>query len=243
MRFEAFEARAHQLWRGIPARFREGVDGLVVSPVAHTHPGMPDVYTLGECTTEDYPSDFGGPETTRSILTLYHGSFVALARRDPDFDWDAELWETLTHELQHHLESLADENALESYDYAAEQHFRRLRGESFDPYFYRLGRRERPGLYEVEGDLYLEVEREMREVDPGGDIPFDWEGDRRVVSAPEHPGDVCFVRVTGGVGALEGELNVVVVVRPRFLDTVRALLSGRRPEVVEAESEARPPRG
>ncbi|MGH7505187.1 MAG: metallopeptidase family protein [Longimicrobiales bacterium] len=108
MTFDVFERHARSEWDRIPDRYREGIDGLVVERDAKPHPDAPDVYTLGECVTEAYPSDFGGPDTIRSAVVLYYGSFLRLSRLDETFDWEEEVWETLTHELQHHLESLAD---------------------------------------------------------------------------------------------------------------------------------------
>ena len=80
------------------------MDGLVIDRQARPHPRTRDIYTLGECVTEAYPSDFGGPDTVRSAVVLYYGSFLRLSRLDPAFDWSEEIWETLTHELRHHLE-------------------------------------------------------------------------------------------------------------------------------------------
>lgn len=139
MRFDEFEARAFDDWERIPDTYKHGIDGLRVEKRALPHPGHEDIYTLGECATEVYPSDFGGPDTIRSAVVLYHGSFRKLADLDPDFDWEHEIWETLTHELRHHLESLAAEDALEDVDYAADENFKRLNGEPFDPFFYQRG--------------------------------------------------------------------------------------------------------
>ena len=99
MKPREFERLALAYWEEIPERFKEGIDGVRVLRRSKPHDELPDVYTLGECVTEAYPSDFGGPETIRSAVVLYHGSFAALSELDPDFDWKEELWETLTHEL------------------------------------------------------------------------------------------------------------------------------------------------
>ena len=150
MRHREFEELAFAHWERIPEEYKQGIDGVRVLRRAKAHDELPDVYTLGECTTEAYPSEYGGPDTIRSAVVLYWGSFVALAELDPEFDWEDELWETLTHELRHHLESLASEDALEDVDYAADENFRRYEGEPFDPFFYRLGEpataEERPRL-------------------------------------------------------------------------------------------------
>lgn len=236
-----FRARARRLWRRIPARYREGVDALVVSTETQEHPTLPGVYTLGECRTEAYPSEYEGPETTRSVLALYYGSFRALAAREPDFDWDAELWDTLTHELKHHLESLAREDELGDYDYAADQHFRRLQGEPFDPYFFELGEPVAPGGFRIEGDVYVTSTLEVGgDVAGAGRLAFDWHGARFTVPAPAHTGDVCFVRVTAGLGDVDGQVYAVLVRRRGALASLRALFDRAQPDVVEAEGVARP---
>jgi hypothetical protein len=49
-------------------------------------------------------------------VALYYGSFVAVGDGDPSFDWEDEAWETLTHELRHHVESLAGDASLIAQD-------------------------------------------------------------------------------------------------------------------------------
>lgn len=97
MKFAEFERRARKAFEEIPEQFKEGIDGLEVSRETVSHPTLPEVYTLGQCVTEEHVSDFGGPETTRSIIVLYWGSFRELAELHAQFDWDKETWETLTH--------------------------------------------------------------------------------------------------------------------------------------------------
>src|SRR5690606_14293327 len=70
MDFRTFESRAHDLFAQVPERFLEGIDGLEVSRRAEAHPSLPDIYTLGECLTEQYPSEFGGAGDVRSIVVL-----------------------------------------------------------------------------------------------------------------------------------------------------------------------------
>ena len=139
MTFEEFEQHAREAWDEIPVAYKEGVDGLTVRRDAPVHPDHEEVYTLGECLTEEHVSDSGSADTTRSIIALYWGSFQALAARNPDFDWEEEAWETLTHELRHHLESLAGDDALEGVDYAADETFKRLEDEPFDPWYWQHG--------------------------------------------------------------------------------------------------------
>jgi hypothetical protein len=189
VRFEDFEQRATQLWQEIPGTYRAGVDGLRVERGARAHPSLADVYTMGECLTETYPSDFGGPDTTRSLVVLYYGSFWRLSRLDPEFDWEGELWETLTHELRHHLESLAADDELEEQDYAADENFKRLEGSAFDPFFFRAGERVEGGWYRVEDEYFREYEGKS------SPLEFEWERARYRVQVPDAEADVLFLNV------------------------------------------------
>ncbi len=238
MKPRVFEARARMLWREIPEEYRAGVDGLVVSSAALPDPLHAEVYTLGECRTESYPSDFGGPETVRSVVVLYYGSFLRLSTRDSGFDWEAELWETLTHELRHHLEWLADEAALDAADHAAEQHFRRLDGQPFDPLYHRYGMEVAPRVFRVDEDFFLERQYRAGALEPGGSVDFHWHGERFRAPLPERLGDVCFLEMSG-VDAGPGTLTLVLVRRHGWLDTLRALLRRRAADVVSAEAHAR----
>lgn len=210
---------------------------MTVERRALPHPTLPDVYTLGECVTEAYPSDFEGPETIRSIVVLYWGSFRELARLDPGFDWEDELWDTLTHELRHHLEFLADEDALGAADYAADQIFRRARGETFDPWFYRAGEEPAPGVWHVEREFFLEVYYRDGE-EPGPWIEFDWHGERFRVPSPARLGDVCFVQIDEGVETGPAALTLVLVRKRGWLATLGALIRRERPDIVEVSAEA-----
>ncbi len=235
MDYRAFEARARRLWDEIPDEYRAGVDGLTVSRERITRSDAPGVFTLGECLTEAYPSDWEGPDTLRSRLVLYHGSFRALAARDAAFDWDAELWETLTHELRHHLESLAAEDALEGVDYAADQEFRRLDGQPFEAFYYRSGEAIADGWYAVERTRY----RELPWPDAGA-VRVRLDGDLYEIAVPDLAADVAYLDVVAGLPEdADFELTVVLVRRrSRWKDLVR-LLRGTSPVVAELEAEAR----
>src|SRR5688572_27840528 len=194
MTFEEFEALAAAQWEEIPGHYRQGVDGMVVERSALPHPSLPDIYTLGECLTESYPSDFGSADTTRSVVVLYYGSFFRLSRLDQEFDWKGELWETLTHELQHHLESLATDDTLGDMDYAADENYKRYHGEPFDPYFYRSGLPEEE-WYRVEDEYFLEAPLPA----PGAPVFFEWDGAGYEAGVPAGAGDVTFLTVDSGV--------------------------------------------
>ncbi len=235
MRYESFRAAAATLWREIPEEFKAGVEGVEVERRALAHPQLADIYTLGECLTESWPSSYEGPETLRSRVVLYYGSFLRLSQLDPDFDWEEEIWETLTHELRHHLESLASEDALEDVDYAADENFKRQEGERYDPYFFRSGEVVEPGVYTVEDDVFIEVQVRGRELPAW--LEFELGRSRYRVRAPAGSADVWLILLTAGVNA-RGEVHLVVTRRAGLLESVRSLLAGRRARVREEEAEA-----
>lgn len=171
MRYDDFDRLVKRLARELPPEFLGGVEGLEVSRKTVPHPSRADVYTLGECIplpTEDQ----AGPAGVQSRVVLYHGSFQALASLDEDFDWRAEVWETLTHEIRHHLEWRARAPDLEAFDWAADQNFARAEGEPFDPLFYQSGERVEEGVYRIDDDFFLE--HVVREVPT--EVRFDWHG-------------------------------------------------------------------
>jgi Zincin-like metallopeptidase len=236
--FAEFERRAARVWEEIPDAYRAGVDGLVLDRDAKAHPSLEDIYTLGECLTEAWPSEWGGPDTTRSVLVLYHGSFRRLSELDPDFDWGYEIWETITHELRHHLESLATEDALEDLDYAMDENFKRLQGEPFDPFFYRSGEPLAPGVFGAERDVF--VERVFRGSAPPFDVvELDWEGAAYDVEIPSDLADVTFVDLVEGTESEEVALCVVLVRKPGAWAAFRRWLRREGPSVAEAEATAR----
>lgn len=138
MERERFEALVAEMWEQIPADFRAGIEAVAVEERAEPHPEHRDVYTLGECVADRWPSPYseeGGD--LRSRVVLYYGSFLELSRIDPDFHWREEIWETLLHELLHHREWAASEDGLELFDEAMEESFRRGDGHGPDPDFWR----------------------------------------------------------------------------------------------------------
>jgi hypothetical protein len=236
--FKEFEREAGRVWEEIPDEYRSGVDGLVVDPSERPHPTIGDIYTLGECLTESYPSDWGGPDTTRSVLVLYHGSFSRLSELDPDFDWSYEIWETVTHELRHHLEWLAAEDALEDVDYAMDQNFRRFEGEPYDPWFFRYGEEVAEGVYEAERDVFIELTYDPKSA-PGSRVPFDWHGTRHSVPLPDGVADVTFLQVVEGVDTGPSELCIVLVRRQGWLERRRRWLRREAPDVLDVNVRAR----
>ena len=219
MTLQEFEKLARTIWAEIPQQYKQGIDGLVIEADAHSHPEHEDFFTLGECVTEAYPSDFGGPETTRSAVVLYFGSFHAVAEEDAEFDWEHEINETLLHELQHHLEHLADDDQLEDFDYAVQENYRRVEGEPFDPLFYRAGIEIAPGCFRVEQDVFLELEvKSMAALTH----EFGWAGAGYRVEIPETLADIQYVVLEQELRDVPGDFCIVRVRRRGMLGTLRA---------------------
>ena len=221
MNFDAFEAAARSAFEDIPARYKAGVDGLTVRRDPLPHPRFREIYTLGECATESYPSGWGGPDTIRSLVVLHWGSFDALAKLDAAFDWDGQIWETLTHELRHHLESLADQDDLLGVDYAMEQTFLRDDGRDFDPGYYRHGDQMAPGVYAVEDDVYIEQSWSARDFGRARTVPFSWAGRSFQVDRPEELGDIHFVQVVEGGPHPPPYLELVLVRKASWMERAR----------------------
>jgi predicted Zn-dependent protease with MMP-like domain len=237
--FKEFEQAAREAYEAIPDEYKEGVAGLVVSRDALSHPTLPDVLTLGHCLTEDYASEFAGPETTRSQVVLYWGSFRKLAERDPSFDWGEELWETLTHELRHHLESLAREDALEGVDYAADETFKRDEGLDFDPWYYQHGEDLEGGVFRVESNYYVEQEWRGTDFQEARWLELTWRGVQYRILRPEELGDVHYVWIRG-IDIDPHTLELVLVRKRSWWESARRLLGTYRPLVLESEGRAEP---
>ena len=237
MDFSEFEKAAAAIWGEIPENYRTGVDGLIVKREAHTHPEHDEFFTLGECLTETYPSDFGGPDTIRSAVVLYYGSFAILAREEPDFDWDFEIYETITHELQHHLEHLASEDALEDFDYAVEQNFLRVDGQPFDPFFYREGERIAENVYRVDDDVFKEVIR-----NDGGPFSCElsWLNARYHVDIPESSAEILIAVLDHVMDDVDGEFAIVRVRKQNTVQKVRSAFKGVSVEEVLIPTEPLP---
>ena len=235
MTFDEFSRVAQEAFQSIPEAYREGIEGVTTVEATEAHPALPGVVTLGECLTQAYNSDWQGPETTRSRVVLYYGSFRQMAQDDPDFDWEAELWETLTHELQHHLESLADEDALEAMDYAMDESFKRERDEPFDPWYFQWGEPVGEGMYRVEDEVYIERVLTAEEFHRLEEIDFTWQGQAYRIPRPEELGDIHFVVVEG----TDPYLQVVLVRRASWRQRLRGALRSDGPVILESGAQAR----
>jgi Zincin-like metallopeptidase len=211
MQLADFRSLIEHMTAEVPPEYLEGVVSVEVSPRTVPHPVYPSVYTLGECIPVDVAAD---PAPSRVVL--YHGSFRALAGERRDFDWRAEAWETLTHELRHHLEQRANVSDLDAFDWAAEQNVRRQEGASFDPVFYLSGERVAEGVYCVDDDVFWDVL--VRRVPPT--VGLAW-GERHFVADVPAGRLPLFVRLLGLAPEPLGEAFAVIRCRPRLLDLLR----------------------
>jgi Zincin-like metallopeptidase len=227
-----FEALVRQLSHEVPASFLDGIAEVVVSPRTVSHPERPDVFTLGECVPLDLVLG-SGPDGIQSRIVLYHGSFAALAGTDANFDWRQETWETLTHELRHHLEWRARAPDLEALDWAVEHNFSRQEGQSFEPTFFLSGQRQSDGVYLVEEDVFVDVVVRSRP----STANFVWDDRNYLVELPADATLPCFLTVVALVHPPPGELIVVVRERPALKNLFSI------PEVFQAEVRAIPAPG
>ncbi len=210
-----FERMIRRMSGEVPAEYFDGVTEVVVSPRALPHPTRAEIYTLGECIP--LPLEQEGPDGVQSRVVLYHGSFRALAALDDDFDWTREGWETLTHELRHHVEWRARRDELEALDRAVEQNFARQDGEPFDPCFYLDGESPVADVYQVEDDWFLD--RVVRSIPLA--VRFNWHGRHYVADVPPQATLPVYLSVDGVAEPPPGDLIVVLRRRPRLFDLFR----------------------
>ena len=134
MTYERFRATVEAMIDDIPDVFLQELQGVHALRDAKREEGYQDVWRMGEY-LDPGPDDFlGGSDGLGRHVALYYGSFRRIASGDPDFDWEEEIWETLTHELQHHVESLAGDGRLIEQDLLDAEAFERVdrRGQAAD---------------------------------------------------------------------------------------------------------------
>ncbi len=234
MRRHDFEAMVRDMVRELPPEFLEGIAGVAVTGKTVPHPVRAEIWTLGECV----PHEFGAPGEAgaglRSTVYLHYGSFVALAEDEPGFNWREEAWETLTHEVRHHLEWRAHAAELEAFDDAVEANFARGEGEAFPPLFFLDGEHVAPRVTKVEDDVFIDLPLGGRawKRAAGGSVPFTWHGHDYTLRLPARLPDILFVTVRGVKPEPTGDLVVVVRRKAGVRDVFR------KPEVGQAEVEA-----
>jgi hypothetical protein len=102
--FDAFSARAREIFdeaslaRGGTTGPRAGLVTLIVDA------NVPACDDGGEPLLGSYVPPGGDPTAPVGLgeVTVYHRTFEAMWNEDGSYDWDAELTETIEHELEHH---------------------------------------------------------------------------------------------------------------------------------------------
>lgn len=116
MSYEEFRECLAEMVDEIPEEFLRGLQGVHALEQERPEEEYEDVWRLGEYVDPGAEEFLGAGEGLGRHVALYYGSFVRVAEGDPDFDWEGEIWETLTHELRHHVESLAGDASLVGED-------------------------------------------------------------------------------------------------------------------------------
>lgn len=102
-----FERRVHRIGKEVyDAR---GVRGVAL----RVEPGVPDVDDAGEPLLGCYEPAARGLGGDEFLVTIYFRTFEKMWREDGPFDVDAEIRETIDHELTHHLHHLAGHDPLD----------------------------------------------------------------------------------------------------------------------------------
>ena len=221
MRLSDFEAMVGWMAGEVPREFLDGVAEIAVSPRTLPHPERPGIFTLGECIP--LPSGDAAPDALQSRIVLYHGSFAALADVSPGFDWREEAFETLTHELRHHLEWRARAPDLEELDWAVEQNYARQDGEAFDPLFYRSGAPLGDHAWRVEDDVFLD--RIVPRIPES--FRVQWGGQAYLVPLPKGATLPAFLVLDGVTDGPEGDLVLVLRRKARLLALFRPVQTYR----------------
>ena len=113
--FDRFCELADELIGQIPEEYQQGISGIYVSPEEVKDEEIPGVYVLGHYHHGGYLEPW---------IDIYYGSFRRVFRKLPLGRLEAELWETITHEIRHHLEGNAGLHMLEIYDQQLKEYFR-----------------------------------------------------------------------------------------------------------------------
>ncbi|MFN3265673.1 MAG: metallopeptidase family protein [Deinococcales bacterium] len=124
MTFLEFQQRLQEMIEIIPERFMKNLQGIHCFPEIKHSPEQRGLVRMGEYLDPGFESFMAAGVHIGRHINIYYGSFVAVARYNPDFDWEEQLWETLTHELQHHLESQANDQSLIEWDKQQLEKFR-----------------------------------------------------------------------------------------------------------------------
>jgi hypothetical protein len=129
MTYQEFKQAAEAMLADIPDEFTRDLQGVHVLTEAKLEEDFDDVYRMGEYLDPGPDSLLGPGKGLGRHIALYYGSFFAISEADPEFDWEEELWETITHELRHHVESLAGDISLIEEDHLQHETFKQRRND------------------------------------------------------------------------------------------------------------------
>lgn len=99
--FDAFVQMVDRAVDRVPPRFCRGLTGGFNVQKSKKRDG--GYYIMGEYTIDGLLGSF---------IVFYYGSFLAVLDDAPLSEWEAEIDDTVLHELQHHLEAMAGRDDL-----------------------------------------------------------------------------------------------------------------------------------
>jgi hypothetical protein len=116
-------------------------------------------------------------------------------------------------------------------DYAADENFKRIDGDPFDPFFYREGESLPDGVYRVEDEYFVE-----RDMQAPGSLTLQWFNEALRISVPDvGAADVAYITLVDRDGPLDPPACLVLVRRLSGLRAIGAMLRPRAPVVVHTE--------
>ncbi|HEU0013068.1 MAG TPA: hypothetical protein VFQ45_05265 [Longimicrobium sp.] len=233
MTFEEFERRAEEMFASIPAETRKGIEYVAAERKAMPHPELDEVYILGECIEDEADAGGEGPDAVPAGVHLYYGSFVKLAELDPEFDWEGELREALTHEIDDRREGGAGEDAEEELAYPVAENIRRREGLPFSPLFYRAGSTVAHDVWAVDGDYFYELRVDALDLENYEELEVLIGEETVMVRVPEEAGDVTYLSLEGFAGEALLETVVVLVRRHGLLKEIFSVFGALKRKVRE----------
>ena len=128
MNFLEFKQTVADMMDRIPEHYFNDLQGVHVFEETKGDPSEPGLVRLGEYTDPGIPQFLSPHAGLGRHIALYYGSFQRVGAFDSNYDWAGQIWETLTHELRHHVESKAGDRSLIEWDIQQlEQYRNRLR--------------------------------------------------------------------------------------------------------------------
>jgi len=112
--FDQFSTITEDLVRQIPDKFKKGIAGIFVTPGAVVDDEFSDVYVLGHYTSGGY---------CEPSIDIYYGSFRKIFSGLSLLQLQNEIWETIIHEIRHHLEENAGLQDLRIFDQQQKEYF------------------------------------------------------------------------------------------------------------------------